>query len=76
MHAFRFAVTASQAPDREAWIDLAQRAEELGYSSLLVPDHLGSQLSPIAAMAAAATATRGLRIGGFVGLRAVEQIGV
>ena len=66
MHAFRFAVTASQAPDREAWIDLAQRAEELGYSSLLVPDHLGSQLSPIAAMAAAATATRGLRIGGFV----------
>jgi probable F420-dependent oxidoreductase len=66
MRTFRFAVTASQAGSGEAWVALARRAEELGYGALLVPDHLGQQLSPIAAMAAAAAATGSLRIGGFV----------
>ena len=66
MHDFRFAVTASHADTSEAWSGLARRAEELGYSSMLVPDHLGSQLSPIAAMATAAAVTERLRIGGFV----------
>jgi probable F420-dependent oxidoreductase len=66
MRTFRFAVTASQAGSGEAWVALARRAEELGYGALLVPDHLGQQLSPIAAMAAAAAATSSLRIGGFV----------
>jgi probable F420-dependent oxidoreductase len=66
VHPFRFAVTASHARDAAAWRGLARRAEELGYASLLVPDHLGSQLSPIAAMATAAAVTDRLRIGGFV----------
>jgi len=66
MHAFRFAVTASQARDAQEWIGLARRAEELGYSSVLVPDHLGRQLSPIAALSVAAAVTTRLRIGGFV----------
>lgn len=34
--AFRFGVISAGAPSRSAWIALAQRAEELGYSSLLV----------------------------------------
>lgn len=66
MHRFRFAVTASNARDAAEWLGLAKRAEELGYSSLLVPDHLGSQLSPISAIAAAAAVTTRLRVGGFV----------
>ncbi len=33
---------------------------------MLVPDHLGRQLSPIAALSAAAAVTTSLRIGGFV----------
>jgi probable F420-dependent oxidoreductase len=66
VHPFRFAVTASHARQAEAWIAMARRAEGLGYASLLVPDHLGSQLSPIAAMATAAAVTDRLRIGGFV----------
>lgn len=66
MHPFRFAVTASNARDGEGWRRIATRAEELGYSSLLVPDHLGSQLSPITAIATAAAATERLRVGGFV----------
>ena len=66
MRSFRFGVTANHARTADAWIALARRAEELGYSSLLVPDHLGLQLSPIAAMATAAAATTTLRVGGFV----------
>jgi probable F420-dependent oxidoreductase len=63
---FRFAVTANHARSAAAWAALARRAEELGYGALLVPDHLGQQLSPIAAIAAAAAATTTLRVGGFV----------
>lgn len=66
MNPFRFAVTASQAESAGQWTGLARRAEELGYSSILVPDHLGRQLSPIAALSAAAAVTTSLRIGGFV----------
>ena len=63
---FRFGVTASHATSGESWSALARTAEQLGYSSLLVPDHLGHQLSPIAAISAAAAVTNRLRVGGFV----------
>jgi probable F420-dependent oxidoreductase len=63
---FRFGVTAAYATTGEAWVALARQAEQLGYSSLLVPDHLGHQLSPIAAISAAAAVTDRLRVGGFV----------
>jgi probable F420-dependent oxidoreductase len=66
VHPFRFGLLASHASDAQAWRELARRAEGLGYASLLVPDHLGSQFSPIAAMATAAAVTTTLRIGGFV----------
>jgi probable F420-dependent oxidoreductase len=66
VRAFRFAVTANHARSGDEWARLARRAEELGYSALLVPDHLGQQLSPIAAIATAAAVTTTLRIGAFV----------
>lgn len=70
MQPFRFGITASTPPagDRpgQAWAALARRAESLGYSTLLMPDHLGRQLAPIAALTAAAVATTSLRIGPFV----------
>jgi len=66
MHPFRFDVHAASARSGPEWLRLARRAEELGYTTLLVPDHLGNQLSPIAALAAAATATERLRIGPYV----------
>lgn len=63
---FRFGIVSGGARDRETWVTLARRAEELGYSALLMPDRLGTPLAPIAALAIAAGATTTLRIGSHV----------
>ena len=63
---FRFGVQLSTAPSGEAWATLARRAEDLGYSSLFLPDHFGDQLAPVPAMQAAADATTSLRVGCLV----------
>lgn len=62
---FRFGIVAGLAPDAAAWAQTARRAEDLGYSTLLVPDTLGT-LPPLLAMTAAATVTTTLRVGAFV----------
>lgn len=66
MHPFRFAVQQGSASSGARWASLARRAESLGYDVLVMPDHLGRQLSPFAALAAAAAATTRLRVGAFV----------
>lgn len=61
---FRFA--AQTAPgDGEQWLGTARRAEELGYSALLMPDGL-QLLSSMPALALAAGATTTLHVGNFV----------
>lgn len=62
---FRFGVVAASAPDGASWLEGARRAERLGYSTLLVPDTLGS-LAPFAALTATATVTTTLRLGTYV----------
>lgn len=66
MHPFRFGVMCSRSESGEAWASFARRVETLGYSTLLVTDHLGRQLEPVAALATAAAATTRLRIGSYV----------
>jgi probable F420-dependent oxidoreductase len=66
VHPFRFATFAFDAPSGDAWLAFARRIEELGYATLLVPDHLSHQISPITALASAAAVTRTLRIGPYV----------
>ncbi len=77
-HPFRFGVTLEDVASVEfstrlsgsavagQWAERARRAEELGYATLLVPDHLGGQLAPVPALMAAAAATRTIRIGSLV----------
>jgi probable F420-dependent oxidoreductase len=64
---FRFALQVRGAESGAAWIELAKRAEALGFSVLSLADHVGEQLwSYGPALAAAATATTTLRISPFV----------
>ena len=63
---FRFGVQLHAAPSGQDWVALARRAEELGYSSVFMPDHFGEQLAPVPALMAAADATTDLRIGALV----------
>ncbi len=66
MHAFRFAVQFSGADSGSAWSELARRAESIGYDVLIMPDHLDRQLSPLAALGAAAAVTSKIRLAAFV----------
>lgn len=63
---FRFAVISSTAPDAVTWLERARRAEELGYSTLLMPDHFQDQLAPLTALATAAAVTERLAVGTLV----------
>jgi probable F420-dependent oxidoreductase len=68
---FRFGVIGEAITSRERLLELAQRAEGLGYSTLLLRDHFvaepfGDQLAPLVALTAAAAATRTLRVGSLV----------
>jgi probable F420-dependent oxidoreductase len=63
---FRFAVQVSNAESAAAWRALARKTEDLGYSTLFMPDHLGEQWAPLIALAVAAEATTTLRVGTLV----------
>ena len=57
---------ASKATSATEWRDLVKKAEDLGYSVLLMPDHCGDQLGVIPALATAAAISDTLRIGSLV----------
>ncbi|MDQ6671652.1 MAG: LLM class flavin-dependent oxidoreductase [Chloroflexota bacterium] len=63
--AFRFGMVGVPQGTGEQWRSTAQRVEELGYATLLMPDGL-QLLSPLPALAVAASVTRHLRVGTFV----------
>src|SRR6202171_1996887 len=63
---FRFGVSVHGSKSRAEWRGLARQAEEFGYSTLLLPNHLGDQCSPIPALVAAADAPTTLRVGSLV----------
>ena len=65
-HRFRFGVQASAPMSGKEWAELARRVEDLGYSTLTMPDHFGNQMAPMPALMAAAAATTTLRVGALV----------
>jgi probable F420-dependent oxidoreductase len=52
--------------DAAGWLDLARRAEQIGFEALYVADHPGSCAAPFVALAAAAAVTTRLRLGSYV----------
>lgn len=59
---FRFGI-AGRAQTRAAWQDFARRAEDLGFSTLVIPDHFTAQMAPLPAIMSAAAVTTRLRFG-------------
>jgi probable F420-dependent oxidoreductase len=66
MKPFRFGVSVRTSGAASDWIPLVRRVEDLGYSTLSLPDHLTERLAPLPALAAAAAATTRLRLGTLV----------
>ncbi len=71
MRPIRFGVIADVASTKDELITLARRVEGIGFSTLLLRDHVvaqpfGHQLGPLVAMAAVAMSTTRLRIGTMV----------
>jgi probable F420-dependent oxidoreductase len=69
--AFRFGVVGESVRTGAELVATARRAEDLGYSTLILRDHFvaepfGDQLAPMVALASAAAATSALRIGTMV----------
>ncbi len=63
---FRFGVQVSQGESMADWRDKARKIEDLGYSTLFMPDHFGQELAPMPAIAMAAASTTTLRVGSLV----------
>jgi len=63
---FRFGIATEGAPSREEWIAKVRKSEELGYATLVIPDHFVNEFMPMAALMSAADATKTLRVSSFV----------
>lgn len=63
---FRFGVQLSRADSGAAWRDAATKVEDLGYSTLFIPDHFDDQFGPLVALTVAAEVTTSLRVGSLV----------
>jgi len=66
MKPFRFGVQVAQVGSAMEWRDAARKLEDLGYSTLFMPDHFGQELAPMPAIAMAAAHTSTLHIGSLV----------
>src|SRR3954467_7656155 len=64
---FRFGLQLVRAESGAQVLEWARRAEDLGYSTIYVPDHfVDHPLAPIPTMAAVAAPTPSLRVGSLV----------
>jgi probable F420-dependent oxidoreductase len=66
MHPFRFGIQLQKASSLRRWREQARRLEDLGYSTLFIPDHFEDQYGPLVALTTAAEATSTLRVGSLV----------
>ena len=66
MKPFRFAAGIRNTSTRAEFVEGVREVERLGYSSLMLSDHLVDQFGPISALGVAAAVTTTLRLGTFV----------
>lgn len=63
---FRFGIQVHNATSAAEWRATARKAEELGYSTLFLPDHFDEAWSPTVPLTVAAEATTTLNVGALV----------
>jgi probable F420-dependent oxidoreductase len=63
---FRFGAELSTPLPGRTWADTVRLVEDLGYTTLFLPDHFDDQWGPIAALAAAAAASPTITLGTLV----------
>jgi probable F420-dependent oxidoreductase len=68
---FRFGLIGETAQTRDVLLDVVRRAENSGYATFLIRDHImaepfGHQLAPLIALATIAASTKTLRVGTLV----------
>jgi len=63
---FRFGAGLPEIMPRQAFIETTREIERLGYSTLLLSDHLVDQFAPFSALGLVAGVTETLRLGMFV----------
>ncbi|GAB7038821.1 MULTISPECIES: LLM class flavin-dependent oxidoreductase [Catenuloplanes] len=68
-----FSLQAVPRDGATAWLDLARRAEEIGFDTLLTADHPGSCPDPYPVLAAAAAVTSRIRLGVYVSNAGVRE---
>src|SRR6266550_9617615 len=66
MRPFRFAAGIRRAASRAEFVEAVHEIEHLGYSAVMLSDHLVDQFAPISALGVAAAVTSTLRLGTFV----------
>jgi probable F420-dependent oxidoreductase len=66
MRPFRFGVSMWSAASLDEWKTKARKAEDLGFTTMLVPDHLAPIFPPLVPLITAAEATATLRVGTLV----------
>jgi probable F420-dependent oxidoreductase len=66
MKPFRFAAGIRGTGVRAEFVDAVREMERLGYSALMLSDHLVDQFAPISALGVAAAVTSTIRLGTFV----------
>jgi probable F420-dependent oxidoreductase len=62
---FRFGVQMANATSRKDWLEKIRKAEDLGFSTVAMPDHFGDQLGPVPALMTVAENSN-LRVGTLV----------
>jgi len=66
MKPFRFAASIRSTDTRDEFVEAVRAVEGLGYSAMMLSDHLVDQFAPISALSVAAAVTSTLRLGTFV----------
>lgn len=66
MRPFRFGVQLRQPPSAKQWRELCRKTEDLGFSTIFLPDHFQQTWNPIVPLTVALEVTSAMKVGALV----------